>query len=1061
MDREAAKRPMRRTALVAKELGRYNVDIAALSETRFEGEGQLKEVGSGYTFFWSGRTKEERRESGVGFAIKNNIVSKLSSLPKGVNDRLISLRIPLSKDRHAVLVSAYAPTMTNPEDIKEKFYEDLDTLLKSIPSQDKLFVLGDFNARVGTDFQTWEGIIGMNGVGKCNSNGLLLLKTCAEHSLLITNTVYRLPHRNRTSWMHPRSKHWHLIDYVITRRRDRRDVLVTKSMCGADCYTDHKLLVSKLSLQLMPKRRPQGQKVAKKMDIAKLKEASTKDKFVKDLKNGLKDIKTSPTDPEENWKNLKNLIQTTAKDTLGPKKRRHQDWFDDNDPEIQALLDKKHKLHKDYLNEKSQRNKDHYNTARQSLETKLDLMRNNWLSNKADEIQLASDQNNSKQFYDALKAIYGPQSSGSSSPLLTIDGSKLLTEKQEIRDRWAEHSDSVLNRPSSIKDSAIEQLPQVVVNKSLDTLPSTSEVRIAIKALSCGKAPGSDAIPAEIFKDGGPALIKNLTELFISIWHAEGVPQDFKDASIVYIYKRKGDRNCCDNYRGISLLSIAGKILARLLLNRLLAHLEQDLLPESQCGFREGRGTADMIFASRQLQEKFQEQNRELFSTYVDLTKAFDTVSRDGLWKIMAKFGIPDKFIAIIRSFHEGMQASVSVEGEASNSFQVSNGVKQGCVLAPTLFSIMFSGMLKIAFQDNTDAIAIDWRTDGGGLFTLARLRAETRVHHDFVRDFLFADDCALNADSKEAMQRSMDKLSKACDAFGLTISIKKTEVLHQPAPTQDRDKQNEAQGPPSITVKEQELQTVKKFTYLGSTLSSDAQLDVEITNRIAKASTSFGRLRSTVWDRKGLNLKTKLKVYKAVVLTSLLYACETWTTYTRHEKVLNRFHINCLKKLLHVTWEDKIPDTEILERTGLQCIQTLLRKNRIRWAGHVTRMTDDRIPKQLLYCQLREGKRSVGRQKKRFKDSLKESLKDFSIDPSSWEVKAQNRPTWRRLTNQGAKRYEKERAEEAKRKRTQRKSRDITSEAADCPFICPQCNRTFRARIGLISHKRTHSATT
>jgi len=275
MDREAAKRPMRRTALVAKELGRYNVDIAALSETRFEGEGQLKEVGSGYTFFWSGRTKEERRESGVGFAIKNNIVSKLSSLPKGVNDRLISLRIPLSKDRHAVLVSAYAPTMTNPEDIKEKFYEDLDTLLKSIPSQDKLFVLGDFNARVGTDFQTWEGIIGMNGVGKCNSNGLLLLKTCAEHSLLITNTVYRLPHRNRTSWMHPRSKHWHLIDHVITRRRDRRDVLVTKSMCGADCYTDHKLLVSKLSLQLMPKRRPQGQKVAKKMDIAELKEAST------------------------------------------------------------------------------------------------------------------------------------------------------------------------------------------------------------------------------------------------------------------------------------------------------------------------------------------------------------------------------------------------------------------------------------------------------------------------------------------------------------------------------------------------------------------------------------------------------------------------------------------------------------------------------------------------------------------------------------------------------------------------------------------------------------------
>ena len=92
MDREEANRPMRRTALVAKELERYRIDIAALSETRFAEEGQLKEVGSGYTFFWSGRSSDERRESGVGFAIKNALVNKLSSLPKGVNDRLMSLK---------------------------------------------------------------------------------------------------------------------------------------------------------------------------------------------------------------------------------------------------------------------------------------------------------------------------------------------------------------------------------------------------------------------------------------------------------------------------------------------------------------------------------------------------------------------------------------------------------------------------------------------------------------------------------------------------------------------------------------------------------------------------------------------------------------------------------------------------------------------------------------------------------------------------------------------------------------------------------------------------------
>ena len=100
-------------------------------------------------------------------------------------------------------------------------------------------LLGDFNVRVGTDHQTWEGVIGSEGVGKCNSNRLLLLRKCAEHELLITNTVFTLPTRRKTTWMHPPSKHWHLNDYVIVRRKDRQDVRVTKTMCGADCWTDH------------------------------------------------------------------------------------------------------------------------------------------------------------------------------------------------------------------------------------------------------------------------------------------------------------------------------------------------------------------------------------------------------------------------------------------------------------------------------------------------------------------------------------------------------------------------------------------------------------------------------------------------------------------------------------------------------------------------------------------------------------------------------------------------------------------------------------------------------
>nr|VZI14696.1 unnamed protein product [Spirometra erinaceieuropaei] len=205
----------------------------------------------------------------------------------------------------------------------------------------------------------------------------------------------------------------------------------------------------------------------------------------------------------------------------------------------------------------------------------------------------------------------------------------------------------------------------------------------------------------------------HLTALFQEIWRQGEVPQDFKDATIVHLYKRKGNRQVCDNHRGISLLNIAGKIFARILLNRLNNHLEQGLLPESQCGFRCHRGTTDMIFAARQLQEKCQEMRTHLYSTFVDLTKAFDTVNREGLWKIMQKFDCPERFTQMVRQLHDGMMARVTDNGAVSEAFAVTNGVKQGCVLAPTLFNLMFSAMLMDAYRDERPGIRIAYRTDG------------------------------------------------------------------------------------------------------------------------------------------------------------------------------------------------------------------------------------------------------------------------------------------------------------------------------------------------------------
>ncbi|XP_047499243.1 uncharacterized protein LOC125045801 [Penaeus chinensis] len=467
LDNTKADRPERRTALVAKTkansqsmvagIPSFGADIAPLNGHQIPPRPETNEV------------------------------------PEGINDRLMSLQFPLENKKSVMLISAYAPTMTNPKDIKDNFYEELDALIAAVPQSEKLFILGDFRARLFT-----------------------------THDLTLTNTLIRLLTCNKTTWIDPSSRYWHLIDYVIPRKRDVQDVRVTRVMCGADCWTDHRLIVSKCKLCILPKRRPQSQKSAKRLNVSKLKNSNIAQEFARDLDDRLPYTPQDEQDSsEEQWTAFREVVYSTALEHLGPATRKHQDWFNENDGEIQALLLKKYR-------------------AMRTV--------------------------NTKRFYDALKTVYGPQSA-ESSPLLTADGTQQLTEKKQILDR------------------------------DLDN-PPTEEVRKAVNQLSCGKAPGSDAIPVEVYKAGGPALMQKLTELFQSMWSEGKVSQQLKDATMVHIYKRKGNRQ--------SLLSITGKILACVLLNRLLQHLEQGHLPESQCSFQAERGT-------------------------VDLTKAFDTVSRDGL----------------------------------------------------------------------------------------------------------------------------------------------------------------------------------------------------------------------------------------------------------------------------------------------------------------------------------------------------------------------------------------------------------------------------------------------
>ena len=153
------------------------------------------------------------------------------------------------------LLSAYAPTLPSDDEPKDRFYDILSSTLRSLPPQEKIVLLGDFNARVGKEHHVWGKVIGRHGVGSCNSNGERLLRLCSEFGLTITNTISQLRDKFKTTWMHPRSKHWHLLDYVIVRQSDVRDVLLTRAMRGAECWTDHRLARASLRFQIRPPHR--------------------------------------------------------------------------------------------------------------------------------------------------------------------------------------------------------------------------------------------------------------------------------------------------------------------------------------------------------------------------------------------------------------------------------------------------------------------------------------------------------------------------------------------------------------------------------------------------------------------------------------------------------------------------------------------------------------------------------------------------------------------------------------------------------------------------------------
>ena len=332
------------------------------------------------------------------------------------------------------------------------------------------------------------------------------------------------------------------------------------------------------------------------------------------------------------------------------------------------------------------------------------------------------------------------------------------------------------------------------------------------------------------------------------------------------------------------------------------------------------------------------------------------------------------------------MCAQVVMAGSQSSSFPVEEGMKQGCVLAPIIFNLLLVAIALVSPRDlqSSDCVGIEYRLDGG-LFNLRRLQAKTKTSSAIISALQYADDAAFPSHTADGLQCSLDVMSETYLNVGIIINTTKTEILSTPS-----------YDAPTFFMSGNQLKNSENITYLGSNLLFSGDLTNEIQIRINLASSVFGRLSKRVLGNQNLTIHTKIVVNNAVVISTILYGCETWVPYRRHIRLLESFHIRRLQLILGLRWWHKVTHSEIRSRAGIPTIESKLLHRQLRWLGHVIRMPHDRLPHSVLYGQLRLGRRSVGGQKKRFNDHMKSILKRCNIPFRRLETLASKRATRR-----------------------------------------------------------------
>jgi hypothetical protein len=938
----------------------------------------------------------------------------------------------LSSGINASIVVAYSPTdavgTTRAE--KDAFYLQLDSTIAALPSRDMLVLMGDFNGQVGTDPTPYGGVMGPFSLGKqkASDNGERLLQLAGTYNLRLANTFFKHSSLRTGTHMLYREDNevlLRVIDYIAVSKRFMSSVTDCRVFRSFDTGgSDHNLLVLTIRLRLSTaKQHSRKDLTVQSFNCSKLQSSTAAQQcFELTLSNQFSCLVGAPVDnAQDEWTQLRQAAHKAACAAgLDLKPQQHRRDFALSAKTLQKI-ERKHEAYASKLSNPSAATKAAYRAANNAAKRAVKRDQESFFRQQAAFAEKAWKAGNLAVFHKHVQRVFKEQQGASPAAPTAVfggkDGKELLQSREEVVKRFAEHFADVLNCPAKLDQQmqeAIEDLVQKVEQgqggyRQQDDAaepPTEQEVEEAVFACRNGASPGADGIAAPMLKLSA-TMLKWLHRVIVAVWQSGRAPVEWKRALLVALYKGKGEKKVTDSYRGISLLSIPGKVYALIILSRINAHVDAQLL-DSQSAFRKGRGLTDALFTIRQVISKSVEFGQPLFMAFVDLRKAYDSVPRDVLWRILRVYGVHTKLIELLMDLHTGTQAAVRMGGMLSEWFDVHGGVRQGCVIAPMLFNIYMDFVVRQAMAQMPDGCGVELAYHADG--KLHRKKWGSGGNLELLSVLLYADDMVLLSDNREELATMLQVMDRVSAGMGLRINASKTEIMSITAAGQcSTEAQQEGGG---VVISEGLVKEVPQFKYLGSMLAASGKLDAELAIRKGRAVGRFKQFER-MWGTKHLSVVTKVKCYRAYVLPILLFGSECWALSKKQSLMLERVHTSCLRSILGVKLSDRHTNAHVRASCGITTLSSLITANRLRWLGHVGRMEHGRLPHIALFSSLYGVKKRAkrGRPPLRWEVCANADLKVIGIGDGEWEAACQIRCAWRKrlweLTHPGQASYQ------------------------------------------------------